>query len=84
MLCGNLSLTDLAFASAGYDGTIHTWSTSSNFARPNATCENAHAKGTETSGLAFSIDGKTLASRGGDGTVKRKFAPFGFLSLFLG
>lgn len=48
------------------------WSTSSNYARPNATCEAAHAKGTETSGLAFSIDGRTLVSRGGDDTVKRE------------
>ncbi|CAD6581483.1 MAG: hypothetical protein CYPHOPRED_001586, partial [Cyphobasidiales sp. Tagirdzhanova-0007] len=57
-------------AASGIDGTIHLWSTSSNFARPNSTIENAHTKGTETSGLTFSLDNHTLVSRGGDDTVK--------------
>lgn len=34
------------------------------------TIENAHLKGTETSGLTFSLDNHTLVSRGGDDTVK--------------
>lgn len=73
VLCRRARIADVSRGpTAGYDGTIHMWSTSSNFARPNATCEGAHAKGTETSGLAFSIDGRTLASRGGDDTVKRQ------------
>lgn len=44
----------------------------SNFARPNYSCETAHPKNTETSSVAFSIDGTRLASRGGDDTVKCK------------
>ncbi|WWD20074.1 hypothetical protein CI109_104548 [Kwoniella shandongensis] len=57
-------------AGACYDGTVHVWNTSSNFARPNYSCETAHAKGTETTSVAFSRDGKRLATRGGDDTVK--------------
>ncbi|KAK4704133.1 WD repeat-containing protein 70, partial [Phenoliferia sp. Uapishka_3] len=52
------------------DGTIHLWSASSNFARPNASVEGAHQKGTITSSIVFTGDGRQLASRGGDGTVK--------------
>lgn len=39
---------------------------------PHQSAEKAHEKGTVTSGLVFSADGKQLASRGGDGTVKRE------------
>lgn len=35
------------------------------------TIENAHVKGTETGSLVFSIDGRTVLTRGGDDTVKR-------------
>lgn len=65
------SIDGRQIAAAGTDGTINVWATNSNFARPNATAENAHEKGTETSSLTFSLDNRTLASRGGDGTVKR-------------
>lgn len=57
---------------AGLDGTLHVWATNSNFARPNMTKEGAHAKDTETSSMCFSIDGRMVASRGGDDTVKRE------------
>ncbi|ORY54604.1 WD40-repeat-containing domain protein [Leucosporidium creatinivorum] len=57
-------------AAACEDGAIHVWSASSTFARPNASAEKAHEKGTITSSLVFSTDGRQLASRGGDGTVK--------------
>ena len=59
-----------SIACAAQDGTINVWATNSNFARPNATAMDAHTKGTETSGLTFSSDSRTLLSRGGDDTVK--------------
>ncbi|TFY74140.1 hypothetical protein EWM64_g9872 [Hericium alpestre] len=52
------------------DGTLHMWKTNSNFVRPDMTIQNAHAKGTETGSLVFSVDGHTLVTRGGDNTVK--------------
>jgi hypothetical protein len=47
------------------------WQTNSNFVRPNLSIEGAHVKGTDTGGLVFSIDGRTVLTRGGDDTVKR-------------
>ena len=56
---------------------MHLWSTSSNFVRPNASCENAHTKGTETGSIQFDLNGNYIATRGGDGTVKSvSVAPF--------
>ncbi|OXG81705.1 transcription factor [Cryptococcus neoformans var. grubii Br795] len=52
------------------DGTLHIWDTSSNFARPKYSCEDAHPKNTETTGVTFSRDGLRVATRGGDDTVK--------------
>ncbi|KAF5382910.1 hypothetical protein D9757_006321 [Collybiopsis confluens] len=52
------------------DGALHLWNTSSNFVRPNLSIENAHVKGSETGSLVFSVDGRTLLTRGGDDTVK--------------
>ncbi|KAI0314992.1 WD40-repeat-containing domain protein [Amylostereum chailletii] len=64
-------------AGACLDGALHIWKTSSNFVRPDMTIEGAHAKGTETGSVVFSVDGTTLLTRGGDDTVKlwdvRKF-----------
>ncbi|CAO1616444.1 unnamed protein product [Jaminaea pallidilutea] len=54
-------------AAACQDGALHLWSTSGNYARPNATVEGAHKKDTTTTSIAFSRDGRTLATRGGDG-----------------
>lgn len=48
------------------------WQTKSNFVRPNMTIEGAHTKGTETGSMVFSVDGRTVLTRGGDDTVKRK------------
>ncbi|KAF8078376.1 transcription factor [Lyophyllum atratum] len=52
------------------DGALHMWQTSSNFVRPNMTIEGAHGKGTETGSIVFSVDGRTVLTRGGDDTVK--------------
>ncbi|KAF8587351.1 transcription factor [Ramaria rubella] len=52
------------------DGALHLWNTSSNFVRPNSTVEGAHVKNTDTGSVVFSIDGRTLLTRGGDDTVK--------------
>ncbi|KAJ6604413.1 transcription factor [Mycena vulgaris] len=52
------------------DGALHIWQTSSNFVRPNLSIEGAHVKGTETGSLVFSVDGRTVLTRGGDDTVK--------------
>lgn len=49
------------------------WQTKSNFVRPNMTIEGAHVKGTEPGSLVFSVDGRTVLTRGGDDTVKRTF-----------
>ncbi|KAF8640936.1 hypothetical protein AX17_000583 [Amanita inopinata Kibby_2008] len=52
------------------DGALHLWQTNSNFVRPNLSIEGAHAKGSETGSMVFSIDGRTILTRGGDDTVK--------------
>ena len=54
---------------------MHLWSCSSNFVRPNASCENVHTKGTETGSVQFDLSGNYIATRGGDGTVKSASAP---------
>lgn len=59
-------------AAACSDGALYMWGTNSNFARPTATIEGAHPHGSGASGLVWSADGRTLATRGGEGddTVK--------------
>lgn len=57
--------------SACFDGAIHMWQANSNFVRPTMTVEGAHAKGVETGSMVFSVDGRTVLTRGGDDTVKR-------------
>ncbi|KAI0271520.1 WD40-repeat-containing domain protein [Gloeopeniophorella convolvens] len=57
-------------AGACLDGTLHLWKTNSNFVRPDMTVQEAHAKGTETGSLTFSVDGNSILTRGGDHTVK--------------
>lgn len=64
---------DYALTEACLDGTLHVWKVGSNYARPDRSCETAHKKDTETTSVAFSRDGLRLATRGGDGTVKREF-----------
>ncbi|KAH8120239.1 hypothetical protein DFH11DRAFT_1500401, partial [Phellopilus nigrolimitatus] len=55
---------------ACFDGTLHMWKANSNFVRPDMTIEGAHTKGTETGSMVFSVDGRTVLTRGGDDTVK--------------
>lgn len=55
------------------DGTLNVWSTTSNFVRPSQSVEGAHVKGTQTGSVVFSVDGRTILTRGGDDTVKRMF-----------
>ncbi|KZT06383.1 transcription factor [Laetiporus sulphureus 93-53] len=52
------------------DGALHMWQTKSNFVRPSMTVEAAHTKNTEPGSLVFSVDGRTVLTRGGDDTVK--------------
>ncbi|KAL1691914.1 WD40-repeat-containing domain protein [Schizophyllum commune] len=55
---------------ACYDGAIHIWNANSNFVRPNLSVEGAHAKGVEICSMVFSVDGRTVLTRGMDDTVK--------------
>jgi len=42
----------------------------SNYVRPDMSIEGAHTKGSETGSIVFSVDGRTMLTRGGDDTVK--------------
>ncbi len=66
------TMLKLIFLSACTDGALHMWQTKSNFVRPSMTIEGAHAKGSEIGSLVFSVDGRTVMTRGGDDTVKCK------------
>ncbi len=67
-----LLLTCLS-STACKDGALHIWKTDSNFTRPALSNDEAHMKGTETSCVVFSKDGRHLVTRGGDDTVKCGF-----------
>ncbi|KAI3483819.1 hypothetical protein L1887_53229 [Cichorium endivia] len=56
---------------AARDGSLNYWDLRANLnARPRGTVEHAHAADTVTSSVAVRSDGRTLATRGGDDTVK--------------
>ncbi|KAJ1799264.1 hypothetical protein LPJ59_001951 [Coemansia sp. RSA 2399] len=57
-------------ASAQQDGALSVWAARGPFLRPASHTDNAHTKGTETSCVAFAPNGRHLASRGGDDSVK--------------
>ncbi|KAL4237104.1 WD repeat-containing protein 70 [Mactra antiquata] len=52
------------------DGSIQIWDHNRPFVNVAMLLRNAHMNGSDTSSLCFSYDGKVLASRGGDDTVK--------------
>merc|ERR1712194_668590 len=57
-------------AAAGVDGSLQIYRASGSFSRPELTCWDAHAPGTETSCIKYSMDGDTIITRGGDDTLK--------------
>jgi WD repeat-containing protein 70 len=63
--------------SAALDGSLVMYNGDGPYTRPAGDVREAHARGTWTSGLAISSDGRLIVSRGGDDTVKlwdiRKF-----------
>lgn len=65
------------------DGVMHMWKTASNFARPDMSLEGAHVKGTESGSIVFSVDGRTVLTRGGDDTVKCMCTYFGHSTIRL-
>lgn len=62
---------------AALDGSLVMWGGDGPFTRPMAEVREAHKKGTWTGGLAISMDGRTVVTRGGDDLIKlwdtRKF-----------
>ncbi|KAK2177011.1 hypothetical protein NP493_624g01057 [Ridgeia piscesae] len=52
------------------DGSIQMWDRRKLFVNPAMMNRTAHMNGTDTSCLCYSYDGRTLASRGGDDTLK--------------
>ncbi|CEP18475.1 hypothetical protein [Parasitella parasitica] len=74
---GRSSCTALAYsgdakhlAGAYQDGTLQIWDTKGNHIRPAIAIADAHLKGSETSCILFSRDNNTMATRGGDDSVK--------------
>jgi WD40 repeat protein len=60
-------------AAVGEDGALNVWRTGekAKYARADYTNEKAHEAGSWTGSLAWSKDGKSFVTRGGDGTLKR-------------
>jgi WD40 repeat protein len=52
------------------DGSLQLFPTKGPFSRASARYDTAHEFGSETSSIAFSKDGNTIATRGGDDTLK--------------
>ncbi|KAH3695028.1 WD repeat-containing protein 70-like [Dreissena polymorpha] len=52
------------------DGSIQVWDHNRPFVNVSMMLRSAHMNGSDTSSLCFSYDGRVLASRGGDDTVK--------------
>nr|CDI56513.1 conserved hypothetical protein [Melanopsichium pennsylvanicum 4] len=74
---GHVSTTSSLLA-AGLDGSLTHWDLRSNLnSKPSGKVEDAHQVDTVTSSIAMGLDGYTVATRGGEGSVKlwdlRKF-----------
>jgi len=52
------------------DGSLQLFPTKGPFSRASSRYDTAHEFGSETSSIAFSKDGNTIATRGGDDTLK--------------
>ena len=57
-------------ACACNDGSIQMWDHRKNFVNVTYKILNAHQRGTDTTGLCFSYDNKSILTRGGDDTLK--------------
>lgn len=68
--CSGFSADGKMLGAGCLDGALHLWSTTGTYSRPNATIEGAHERNSDISSISFTKDGRTLASRGCDGTVK--------------
>ncbi|XP_073770428.1 WD repeat-containing protein 70 isoform X1 [Danio rerio] len=67
--CCTYSRDGKLIAAGCQDGTIQIWDRNLSV-HTKFHCRQAHAPGSDTSSLCFSYDGVTLASRGGDDTLK--------------
>ncbi|CAK6959485.1 WD repeat-containing protein 70 isoform X1 [Scomber scombrus] len=67
--CCTYSRDGKLVAAGCQDGTIQIWDRNLSV-HTKFHCRQAHTPGSDTSSLAFSYDGVTLASRGGDDTLK--------------
>lgn len=52
------------------DGSLQIWKGTGPFTRPDILVRDAHEFDSETSCIAFSLDGHTMVTRGGDSTMK--------------
>uniref|UniRef100_A0A8C7ZZN8 WD repeat-containing protein 70 n=1 Tax=Oryzias sinensis TaxID=183150 RepID=A0A8C7ZZN8_9TELE len=68
-VCCTYSRDGKLIAAGCQDGSIQIWDRNLNV-HTKFHCRQAHAVGSDTSCLCFSYDGVTLASRGGDDTLK--------------
>ena len=57
-------------ASGCSDGSIQMWDHRKFFVNTSVLIRNAHTAGSETSSITFSYDGRNVATRGGDDTLK--------------
>nr|CAG4636029.1 EOG090X0364 [Eubosmina coregoni]SVE69698.1 EOG090X0364 [Eubosmina coregoni] len=57
-------------ASACNDGSVQMWDHRKMFVNTSVLIRNAHQPGTDTSSIVFSYDGRNVATRGGDSTLK--------------
>lgn len=59
--------------SSALDGSLVMWSGNGPFTRPASEIREAHVRGTWTSGLDISSEGRLVVTRGGDDTIKSMY-----------